>query len=82
MTLRIANPLRTIRQSCGLWSLVGRFKARNGVANCYMIPIAGETCLGIKVFVWTQQFIGRLAMDGGITQGQGWGWAFRKAITG
>ena len=30
----------------------------------------------------TQRFIGRLAMDGGITQGQGWGWAFRKAITG
>ena len=59
------------------WPLVGRFKARNGVADCYMIPIAGKTNSGIEVFVWTQRFIGRLAMDG-ITQG----WAFRKPVTG
>ena len=59
------------------WPIVGRFKNRNGVADCYMIPIAGVTGSGIKVFVWTQRFIGRLAMDG-IKQG----WAFRKPITG
>ena len=33
------------------WPLMGRFKSRNGVADCYMIPITGVTCSGIQVFV-------------------------------
>ena len=29
------------------WPIVGRFKAHNGIAGCYMIPIAGTTDSGI-----------------------------------
>jgi len=52
---------------------VGRFKARNGVLDCYMIPIAGLTASGINFFRWTQRFLGRLAMDGHVD-----GWAFKR----
>ena len=33
--------------SAVLWPIVGRFKARNGVLDCFMIPIAGVTRSGI-----------------------------------
>ncbi len=45
------------------WPIVGRFKARHGVLNCYMIPIAGVTYSGIQIFTWTQRFIQPLARD-------------------
>ena len=51
------------------WPIVGRFKARHGVLDCFMIPIAGTTNSGIKFFLWTQRFLGRLAMEG---QVDGW----------
>ena len=35
------------------WPIVGRFKARHGVLDCYMIPIVGLTCSGIQFFTWT-----------------------------
>ncbi len=56
------------------WPVVGRFKARHGVLNCYMIPIAGVTFLGIQFFTWTQRFIQRLAEEGFED-----GWAFWRA---
>jgi hypothetical protein len=37
--------------------IVGWFKARHGVLDCYMIPIAGTTCSGIQFFTWTQRFV-------------------------
>lgn len=57
-----------------LWPIVGRFKARHGVLDCYMIPIAGTTFSGIRFFNWTQRFVCRLALDGFEE-----GWAFRRA---
>ena len=39
------------------WPIVGRFKAHDGVAGCYMIPITGTTDSGIEIFRWTQQFL-------------------------
>ncbi len=39
------------------WPIVGRFKARRGVLDCYMIPIAGTTFSGIRFFNWTQRFV-------------------------
>ncbi len=39
------------------WPVVGRFKARHGILDCYMIPIAGVTHLGIQFFTWTQRFM-------------------------
>jgi len=57
-----------------LWPIVGRFKARHGVLDCYMIPIAGTTFSGIRFFNWTQRFVRRLALDGFEE-----GWAFRRA---
>jgi hypothetical protein len=51
--------------------VVGRFKARHGILNCNMIPIAGVTHLGIQFFTWTQRFVQRLAEDGFEE-----GWAF------
>ena len=39
------------------WPIVGRFKARHGVLDCYMIPIAGVTASGIQFFTWTQRFV-------------------------
>ena len=53
------------------WPVVGRFKARHGILDCYMIPIAGVTYSGIQVFTWTQRFILRLAEEGFED-----GWAF------
>ena len=55
------------------WPIVGRFKARHGVLDCYMIPITGVTYSGIQFFTWTQRFIRRLARDGFED-----GWAFRR----
>jgi hypothetical protein len=55
------------------WPIVGRFKAHDGIAGCYMIPIAGTTNSGITFFTWTQRFINRLASDGRVE-----GWAFLR----
>ena len=55
------------------WPIVGQFKARQGVRDCYMIPIAGLTHSGIQFFTWTQRFIRRLALEGFEK-----GWAFRR----
>ena len=55
------------------WPIVGRFKARGGVADCYMIPIAGTTRSGIQFFEWTKRFVVRLSQEG-LDQG----WAFRR----
>lgn len=46
------------------WPVVGRFKARGGVADCYMVPIAGLTRSGIMFFTWTRRFVGILARLG------------------
>ena len=40
--------------SAVVWPIVGRFKAHNGIAGCYMIPIAGTTDSGITFFTWIQ----------------------------
>ena len=56
------------------WSIVGRFKARNGVLDCYMIPIAGTTQSGIQFFMWTQRFLSRLGMERYVD-----GWAFKRS---
>jgi hypothetical protein len=55
------------------WPIVGRFKARHGVLDCYMIPIAGVTYSGIQFFTWTQRSIWQLARDGFED-----GWAFKR----
>ena len=55
------------------WPIVGRFKARGGIADCYMIPIAGTTRSGIRFFEWTRRFVVRLAMADRVE-----GWAFRR----
>ena len=60
-------------KSAVAWPIVGRFKARGGVADCYMIPIAGTTRSGIRFFEWTRRFVLRLSQDGFDR-----GWAFRK----
>ena len=57
------------------WPILGRFKAWDGVFDCFMIPIAGTARLGIKFFLWTQRFLGRLA-----TEGYEDGWAFKRPI--
>ena len=56
------------------WPIVGRFKARNGVLDCYMIPIAGMTKSGIDFWTWTQRFIGRLELEGYKDD-----WAFKRS---
>lgn len=56
------------------WPIVGRFKAHNGIAGCYMIPIAGTTNSGIQFFTWTQRFVCYLARQG-IEEG----WAFQRS---
>jgi len=61
-------------ESAVAWPIIGRFKARDGFLDCYMIPIAGTTKSGIKFFEWTQRFLGRLAMEGEVD-----GWAFKRA---
>lgn len=55
------------------WPIVGRFKARNGVLDNYIIPIAGTTKSGLKFFEWTERFISRLELEGMEN-----GWAFRR----
>ena len=60
-------------ESAVSWPIVGRFKARNGVLDCFMIPIAGTTQSGIQFFAWTQRFLGRLALEGYED-----GWAFKR----
>ncbi len=55
------------------WPVVGRFKARHGILDCFMIPIAGVTHSGIQFFVWTRRFVQRLAEDGFEE-----GWAFPR----
>jgi hypothetical protein len=60
-------------QTAVSWPIVGRFKARHGILDCCMIPIAGVTNSGIQFFVWTQRFVRRLAREGFKD-----GWAFRR----
>lgn len=60
-------------QSAISWPIVGRFKARGGIADCYMVPIAGETRSGIKFLEWTRRFVVRVAQEGHCD-----GWAFRR----
>ena len=55
------------------WPIVGRFKARGHLSDCYHIPIAGTTDSGVHFFTWTQRFINRLARKGVYE-----GWAFRR----
>ena len=55
------------------WPIVGRFKAHDRVAGCYMIPIAGTTNSGIRFFEWTQRFLGYLSREGKTK-----GWAFQQ----
>ena len=55
------------------WPIVGRFKAHDGIAGCYMITIAGTTNSGITFFTWTQSFINRLASEGRVES-----WAFLR----
>ncbi len=42
------------------WPIMGRFKAWHGILDCYMIPIAGVTHLGIQFFTWSQRFVQQL----------------------
>jgi hypothetical protein len=67
----IANCKAAEDNSAVSWPVVGRFKARHGILDCYMIPIAGVTYSGIQFFTWTQRFMQRLAEDGFEE-----GWAF------
>jgi hypothetical protein len=55
------------------WPVVGRFKARHGVLDCYMIPIARVTSSGIQFFTWTRRFIRQLKWEGFKD-----GWVFRR----
>ena len=55
------------------WPIVGRFKAHNGIAGCYMIPIAGTTDSGIPFFEWAQRFTNIVSKGGRID-----GWAFQR----
>jgi hypothetical protein len=55
------------------WPVTGRFKGEHGSWNHYIIPIAGTTGSGIRMFEWTQQAIKRLELAGRID-----GWMFRK----
>ena len=54
------------------WPVTGRFKNEHGSWNHYMIPIAGVTGSGIRVFEWTQRIIHRLNLIGRVD-----GWLFR-----
>ena len=55
-----------------IWPVTGRFKNEKGAWNHYMIPIAGVTGSGVRVFDWTQRIILRLERVGRID-----GWLFR-----
>jgi len=61
-------------QSAVIWPVTGRFKNEKGRWNHYMIPIAGVTGSGVKVFEWTQRIIKRLNLIGRTE-----GWLFRKS---
>ena len=56
------------------WPVIGRFKNEHGMWSHYMIPIAGTTGSGVRVFDWTQHVIKRLEMVGRMD-----GWLFRKS---
>jgi hypothetical protein len=55
------------------WPVTGRFKNEHGAWNHYIIPIAGTTRSGIRVFEWTQRAVKRLGLIGRTE-----GWMFRK----
>ncbi|KAL3768358.1 hypothetical protein ACHAWO_006761 [Cyclotella atomus] len=55
------------------WLVTGRFKNEHGLWNHYIIPIAGVTGSGIRVFEWAQRVVRRLELVGRID-----GWMFRK----
>jgi hypothetical protein len=55
------------------WPIVGRFKGRHGILDCFMIPIAGVTSSGIQFFTLTQRFLRQLGRDGFED-----GWAFQR----
>jgi hypothetical protein len=55
-----------------IWPVTGRFKNDKGSWNHYMIPIAGVTRSGVRVFEWTQRVIKRLELIGRVD-----GWLFR-----
>ena len=57
------------------WPVTGRFKNEKGAWNHYnyMIPIAGVTGSGIRVFEWTQRVIKRMDLGGRVD-----GWLFRS----
>lgn len=55
------------------WPIVGRFKARGGVLDCYLVPIAGVTKSGIQFFTWAKRFVDRLEAEGETE-----GWAFKR----
>ena len=56
------------------WPIVGRFKSHDGIAGCYMIPIAGVINSGIKFFTWAQRFLLALGREGLHK-----GWAFQRS---
>jgi hypothetical protein len=60
-------------ESAVAWPVTGRFKNEHGAWNCYIIPIAGVTGSGIRVFEWTQRMIKRASLVGRVD-----GWLFRK----
>lgn len=60
--------------SAVVWPVTGRFKNEKGAWNHYMIPIAGVTGSGVRVFEWTQRIIRRLELVGRTE-----GWLFRAA---
>jgi hypothetical protein len=55
------------------WPVTGRFKSEHGAWNHYIIPMAGVTGSGIRVFEWTLRAIKCLEMAGRTD-----GWMFRK----
>jgi hypothetical protein len=55
-----------------IWPVTGRFKNERGMWNHYMIPIAGVTRSGVRVFEWTQRVIKKLELIGRVD-----GWLFR-----
>ena len=65
---------RNDKSAVSSWPIVGRFKARNGVLDCFMIPIAGKTKSGIDMWTWTERFVKRLELEGYTD-----GWAFKRS---
>ena len=60
----MAHRLDREDESTAAWTLVGRFKAQNGVFDYFMVTIAGTTHSGINFSAWTQRFLGCLAVEG------------------